>query len=428
MNGTVGRGKARRHRRNWVFRVIPKDDFAVTREADATAARAGYRLVMRLGALLWRRMTDLVVIGFLVGTQIEAWVQPNLPEAHWIVALLAAGATLPLALYRRAPLVGPVLSFTTIALAATLNGELVDNTLGFLFTFLAAMWLVGLFNEPFSAFSGLFAGVVGVLYTTSRFPPQDRGAGSYVFITLFGCGAWFAGYAIGHRSRQTQALRERALRLEQDRAEEAARAVAEERARIARELHDVIAHSVSVMVVQAAGVRRLLAPEQERERQALETVEQTGRQALAEMRRLLGVLRRAEDRPQLAPQPGLSGIEQLLEQVRNAGLPVDLSVEGDPVDLPPGIDLAAFRIVQEALTNTLRHAGPAQAHVLVRYDADELDLSVTNDGKPYANGDEGGYGLVGMRERVALYGGRLDAGPVDGGYRVRARLPLEGRR
>jgi signal transduction histidine kinase len=380
---------------------------------------------MRFGALLWRRMTDLVVVGFFVGTQIEAWVQPRLPEPHWKVALLAAAGTLPLALYRRAPLVGPVLTFTALAVAATVNGNLVDNTLGFLFTFLAAMWLVGLYNEPFSAFSGLFAGIVGVWYAMSRFPPQDRGAGSYVFITLFGCGAWFAGYAIGHRSRQTQALRERALRLEQDRAEEAVRAVAEERARIARELHDVIAHSVSVMVVQTAGVRRLLAPEQERERQALETVEQTGRQALAEMRRLLGVLRRADDRPQLAPQPGLSGIEQLLEQVRKAGLPVDLQVEGQPVELPPGIDLAAFRIVQEALTNTLRHAGPAKAHVRVRYDPSELELSVTNDGKPYANGDEGGYGLVGMRERVALYGGKIEAGPVDGGYRVSARLPLE---
>jgi signal transduction histidine kinase len=380
---------------------------------------------MRIGALLWRRMTDLVVIGFFVGTQIEAWTQPNLPEPHWVVALLAAAATLPLALYRRTPLVGPVVTFAVLAGAATLNGALVDNVLGFLFTFLAAMWLVALYNEPFSAFSGLFAGLVGVWFAMSRFPDADRTASGYVFITLFGCGAWFAGFAIGHRSRQTQALRERARTLEQERVEEAGRAVAEERARIARELHDVIAHSVSVMVVQTAGVRRLLSPEQERERQALETVEQTGRQALQEMRRLLGVLRRDGDRPQLAPQPGLAGISQLLEQVRKAGLPVELEVEGDPVELPPGIDLAAFRIVQEALTNTLRHAGPAKAQVRVRYDTGELELSVTNDGRPYTNGAEDGYGLVGMRERVALYGGKLEAGPVDGGYCVSARLPLE---
>jgi len=380
---------------------------------------------MRFGALLWRRMTDLVVAGFFVGTQIEAWTQPNLPEPRWEVVLLAAASTLPLALYRRAPLVGPVVSFAVLATAATVSGPLVDNEIGFLFTFLAAMWLVGLYNEPFSAFSGLFAGIAGVYYSVSRFPSQDRRTGSYVFITLFGCGAWFAGYAIGHRSRQTHALRERALRLEQERVEGAARAVAEERARIARELQDVIAHSVSVMVVQTAGVRRHLTPEQEREREALETVERTGRQALAEMRRLLGVLRRADDRPQLAPQPGLSGIEHLLEQVRKAGLPVDLHVEGEPVALPPGIDLAAFRIVQEALTDTLRHAASATAHVRVRYDSSELELSVTNDGKPYANGDEGGYGLVGMRERVALYGGKIEAGAVDGGFRVSARLPLE---
>jgi signal transduction histidine kinase len=383
---------------------------------------------MRIGALVWRRMTDLVVIGFLVGTQIEAWTQPNLPQAHWVVALLALAAVLPLAFYRQAPLVGPVVAFTVLAVAATIDGTLVDKELGFLFTFLAAMWLVGLYNEPFSAFSGLFVGLVAVWYALTRFPAQDRQAGSYVFLTLFGCGAWFAGFAIGYRSRQTQVLRERAKRLEHERAVEASRAVVEERARIARELHDVIAHSVSVMVVQTAGVRRLLAPTQEREREALETVEQTGRQALADMRRLLGVLRRAEDRPELAPQPGLSGIRELLDQVRSAGLPVDLEVQGEPRELPAGIDLAAFRIVQEALTNTLTHAGPAQAHVRVRYDQGELELSVTNDGTSEANGDEGGYGLVGMRERVALYGGKLEAGPVDGGYRVSARLPLEGAR
>jgi len=304
----------------------------------------------------------------------------------------------------------------------------VDNTLGFLFTFLAAMWLVGLYNEPFSAFSGLFAGIVGVWYAMSRFPPQDRGAGSYVFITLFGCGAWFAGYALGYRSRQATALRARAEEAERARADEAVRAVAEERARIARELHDVIAHSVSVMVVQAAGVRRLLAPEQERERQALETVEHTGRQALAEMRRLLGVLRRDDERPELSPQPGLAKIDDLLEQAREAGLPVDLAVEGDPVELPPGIDLAAYRIVQEALTNTLKHAGPARAHVRVRYAPGELELRVSNDGRVAANGGGGGYGLVGMRERVALYGGKLEAGPAEDGFCVCARLPLEGSR
>jgi signal transduction histidine kinase len=273
------------------------------------------------------------------------------------------------------------------------------------------------------AIAGLAVTLIGIEFIQSQFAHVN--VGDYIVGSLLFAGAWGIGFILGRRTQQTAELRRRAEIAEQARAEAAARAVVDERARIARELHDVIAHSVSVMVVQAAGVRRLLPPEQERERQALETVEKTGRQALAEMRRLLGVLRTEADRPELMPQPGLTSIRQLVEQVRSAGLPVELDIEGEAVELPPGIDLAAFRIVQEALTNTLKHAGPAHAWVRVRYGTDELELTIANDGHT-TEADWDGYGLVGMKERVNLYGGKLDAGPRGGGgFSVSARLPLE---
>ncbi len=187
--------------------------------------------------------------------------------------------------------------------------------------------------------------------------------------------------------------------------------MAEERARIARELHDVVGHSVSVMTVQAAGVRRLLEPEQEREREALEIVEQTGREALAEMRRLVGVLRRPEEAPALAPQPSLEHLDRLVAQAREAGLPVELRVEGDPVQLAAGLDLTAYRFVQEGLTNALKHARASHAEVLVRYDDGHVELTVSDDGSGDGGGESGGHGLVGMRERMSVYGGELEAGP-----------------
>ena len=188
----------------------------------------------------------------------------------------------------------------------------------------------------------------------------------------------------------------------------------------------MIAHSVSVMTVQAGAVRRLLRPDQEKERQALETVEATGREALTEMRRLVGLLREQGAMPEFSPQPGMKTIDALLEGVRAAGLPVDLDVNGAPRDLPPGVDLAAYRVVQEALTNALKYGGTAHAWVGVRWSEDEIQLEIANDGAGDGDGTGGGHGLAGMRERVSLYGGEIESGPRDGGgYVVRARLPIE---
>ncbi len=183
------------------------------------------------------------------------------------------------------------------------------------------------------------------------------------------------------------------------------------------------------MVVQAQAAQRLLEGEQNEARQALGSIETTGRQALTEMRRLLGILRRTDGELALAPQPGLHDLDALIGQMRESGLPAELRVEGEARPLPPGVDLSAYRIVQEALTNTLKHAGPARARVEIHYGDDELDLEITDDGPGTGRGGGAGQGLVGMRERVALYGGVLESGKRDGGgYLVRARLPLDSER
>jgi signal transduction histidine kinase len=220
---------------------------------------------------------------------------------------------------------------------------------------------------------------------------------------------------------------ERAEIAERERELAAREAVVEERARIARELHDVIAHNVSMMVVQAGAERRVLDGANGSTREVLQTIEQIGRGALTEMRRLVGMLRSDGEDP-LAPQPSLGDVATLVTQVREAGLPVDLEIDGEPRELPAGIELSAYRIVQEALTNALKHAGDARAHVSIRYGADSLELEILDDGGgggAAAGRTGGGHGLVGMRERVALYGGRFDASRrPGGGFAVRAKLPI----
>jgi signal transduction histidine kinase len=231
------------------------------------------------------------------------------------------------------------------------------------------------------------------------------------------------------RERQVEVLGDRAQQLEREREERAQALVAEERARIARELHDVVAHSVSVMVVQAQAGPRLLG-KPELAGTAFESIESSGREALVELRRLLGILRAGDRELAIGPQPGLASLEGLVKQVREAGLPVELQIEGEQLTLPPGVDLSAYRIVQEALTNTLKHAGHAHAQVVVRYSSSTVELDIVDDGGgPPATLNGSGHGLIGMRERAALYGGHLEAGPrPGGGYAVRARLPVRATR
>jgi signal transduction histidine kinase len=256
--------------------------------------------------------------------------------------------------------------------------------------------------------------------------------GNVVPVAVWWAGAVAAGRFVRGRQRLLALLGDRAARLEREREANAARAVLEERARIARELHDVIAHSVSVMVIQASAERRTLPAEQESARETLERIEHAGRDVLAELRRLLGVMRAPGRAEPLAPQPGLDALDVLVDESRKAGQAVEVSVEGEPRPLSAGIDLAAYRIVQEALTNARRHAPGAGTGVTLRWHPRELAIEVVDDGPgPPPETSGAGHGLVGMRERAILYGGSVHTGSAGegGGFLVRARLPLhEGAR
>jgi signal transduction histidine kinase len=256
--------------------------------------------------------------------------------------------------------------------------------------------------------------------------PGRIGASDVLFIAVVSTLPFAAGMLLSSREQHAKELRRHAVELEREREERARAAVAEERARIARELHDVVGHAGGVMTVQAGAARLVLDTEPERARQSLLAVEAAGRDALAEMRRLLAVLRTDDESQELGPQPGLSDLQTLVDQVREAGLPVELVVEGDSAVLSPGLDLAAYRVVQEALTNVRKHAGDAPTVVRVRYVPDGLRLAVENDGPALpAAVRESGHGLVGMRERVSLYGGDVEAGPrPEGGFVVRIHLPI----
>jgi signal transduction histidine kinase len=283
---------------------------------------------------------------------------------------------------------------------------------------------------------GLCAGTLSQL----RWPTTETSGAGSVFIAIFQTVpfalAWVLGDSIRTRRAYLAQLEERAARLEKEREAQAKVAVAAERARIARELHDVVAHNVSVMVVQADGAAYVMDTAPDQAKKALETISGTGRQALAEMRRLLGVLRTGEHQEvgEYVPQPDVEQLDDLIEQCRTSGLPVDFKVEGTPRPLPSGVELTAYRIVQEALTNTRKHGGPnAGASVRLVYFDDGLGLLVEDDGKgaPHELYEEGGadgqgHGLIGMRERVGMVGGTLDAGPrPGGGFRISALLPLK---
>jgi signal transduction histidine kinase len=342
-----------------------------------------------------------------------------------IVVCAGVVAAIALLLTRDAPFVAPLVVLAAQAVIVWDLGEAAED-LGspFFVVIFFVPWCLGVYNPPRRAVVGLLAAESLGVWANVHFTPT---ASDYFFVALLIAASWATGVFVGRRTAHAREMADRAHRLEVEQRDAAERAVAEERQRIARELHDVIAHSVSVMTVQAGAVRRLLRPEQEKERQALETVEATGREALTEMRRLVGLLREQGAMVEFSPQPGLGTMGDLLNNVRSAGLPVELAVDGTPRELPPGIDLAAFRVVQEALTNALKYGGTAHAWVSLHWRDDELELEVANDGRGEGDGSGGGHGLAGMRERVSLYGGVVDSGPRDGGgYVVRARLPLGG--
>ena len=371
---------------------------------------------MRLRSLLGRRGGDALIVLLALAAQVEAWAA-SAQTPRELTVPFALLWTLPLLFRRRFPLAAPVVVFVVLTVESRLAGDAVTSSQVNAMVILVAFGVVGAHPDFRSAVTGAVIGYAAMAAIVFNDRP-DVGGTFPIFV--FAAVAWTIGRTVGERVRQTADLEARAAGLE--RAHQTA--VADERARIARELHDVVAHSVSVMTVQAGAARLLLDDDPSRARESLLAVEETGRQALGEMRRLLGILRGDEEDAGLAPQPGIADVGRLVEHVRAAGLPVDVVVEGDVRALPPGIDLAAYRVVQEALTNALKHAGAARAEVSIRYGGDVLELAVVNDGHSAGNG-VAGHGLVGMRERVTLYGGDFEAGPRgNGGYAVRAHLPI----
>jgi signal transduction histidine kinase len=338
-----------------------------------------------------------------------------LTGSNWVYVPVALLMTIPLAWRRRAPLVVVVVVMGAFATQSLIVDPTPDVEL---IPALIAVYSVAAHGEGWVAFAGGASALVGGVIWL--------GIGDFLLpVVIFG-GAWFAGRLVRKRQLFAQVFAERARFLERERDANARVAAAEERVRIARELHDAVGHSVSVMVVQAGAERLALGDERPATRDALLAIERTGREALAEMSRLLGILRKEGEGLTLAPRPSLEQVDALVDTVRDAGVPVDLHVQGDPAPLPPGVDVAAYRILQEALTNVVKHAGPARVQIVLVYEAGAVEVEVTDDGEGLDQGDGApGYGLAGMRERVELYGGTLEVGRRNGGgFAVKARLPV----
>jgi signal transduction histidine kinase len=382
------------------------------------------RRLRRLGRRYWFDFLLLVGLGLALAGAVIGQGDTDGPTGPLWFDLLAIVAILtPLFARRRFPFGAPAAVGVGAVLTSFVDERLVPFDFIIFLASCAAVFFIGLLQERAQAVAGLLL-AWGVVAVVAYRDPIGNLDGFIATSVIFGI-VWTIAFAVGRKFQEADEAKERAARAEGEREHRARAAVSEERARIARELHDVVGHSVSVMTVQASAVRRLLRPEQEKEREALLVVEQTGREALAEMRRMVGVLRRPEEAPALAPQPSLEHVDKLIEQAREAGLPVELRVEGEPVPLPAGVDLTAYRLVQEGLTNALKHAQAERAQVLVRYGAGNIEVNVSDDGRGAGSGDGGGHGLVGMRERVAVYGGELEAGPrPEGGFRLRAKLPV----
>jgi signal transduction histidine kinase len=342
----------------------------------------------------------------------------------WFSLPAIAVLVMPLFARRRFPFAAPASYWVVAAGLSYVDGLLIAWTDSLEVVGFASALLLGYLRDRRKAFIGLGI-VVGAMLIIVYNIPGPAQTSWLIFIPLRFVAAWVAGFALRASTEQAEAAEVRAVRAEGEREAAARIAVAEERARIARELHDVVAHAVSVMVLQVGAVRHKLPDAMAEDRDALRSVERAGRTALAEMRRLLAAMRREEDEVEFVPQPGLDGLAALMDEVGRAGLPARLHVDGEPFPLPRGLDLSAYRIVQEGLTNALKHARASDADVTVRYRPDEVEIEVRDNGSGTAPNDGLGHGLVGVRERVKIYGGEMSAGKVaEGGFVLNTRLPI----
>jgi signal transduction histidine kinase len=371
----------------------------------------------------------VAVVGLYGAAAAAAADDAREPETSAAFAAAAiALLVLPLLARRRFPFAAPAAVWLVAIAVCFVDGRLVIDNFSAFAAGLAATFLLGRLPSAARARTGLVLALGGAVAIVENYDASSPGD-LFTLPALFGV-AWFTGLAVGERSARAEDAEERAAAAEREREALARLAVAEERTRIAREMHDVVAHAVSVMVLQVGAVRHGLPEALAAEREALTGVERAGRTAMAEMRQLLGAMREAGEDLEMAPQPGLEDLGGLLEEIERAGLPVRLEVEGAPGPVPRAIELSAYRIVQEGLTNALKHAHASRAEVLVGYAPEELRIEVRDDGDGTGDGAAGGggHGLVGVRERVKILGGEMTAGVADGGgFVLRTRLPLAGR-
>jgi signal transduction histidine kinase len=384
----------------------------------------------RIDAFARRHGVDLLIVVAALATAVEVVVNDNGREADtslWFAVPATTLVVLAVLGHRRMPFAAPATLWLLAAALSFADGRLVPSTAGVFAAGLVAAFLLGQVRDPVQGRLGL--GVVLGSAAIIVYNSPNNSPGDFIFTPAVFAIAWLAGFALRERAVRAEAAEERATFAERERDAAARVAVAEERARIARELHDIVAHAVSVMVLQIGAVRHRLPEEAAEDRETLVGVERTGREALAEMRRLLGAMRRDSEDVELAPQPGLGSLDSLVEAFGRAGLPVGLRVEGEHEPLPGTLDLSAYRIVQEGLTNTLKHAHASRADVVIRFEPDKVKIDIRDDGDGPSTTDGLGHGLVGVRERVKIYGGEMTAGRGrGGGFLLSTSLPLEGSR
>lgn len=370
---------------------------------------------------------DLLVVASVVASAIGTALREDAERPSglmlWVEIAALCAVLLTLCGRRRFPFGSPACVWMGCAALSFVDGLLVTSQPGVFLCGMGASVLMGLQRRERLARVGLAIGFLSSAVVTRNDP--TTGPANLVFIPAFFFVAWLVGFALRDRVVRSELAEERALRAERERESAARVAVAEERTRMARELHDVVAHAVSVMVLQVGAVRHRM-PEGSEEGQALKNVEEAGRTALAEMRRLLGALREGDDLLELRPEPGLGDLQALAGDVRAAGLDVKLHVSGERAALPRSLDLSAYRIVQEGLTNALKHSGARRADVTVEYGAGELRLEVRDDGVGDTERSEPGHGLIGIGERVKAFGGEMSAFvAAAGGFVLRVTLPFE---
>jgi signal transduction histidine kinase len=379
-----------------------------------------------LGYLARRHGFDLLIVIAAIESALELVLRSDPKEPRttlWLTVPAVAVLVLSLLARRRRAFAAPAAFWVLAAALSFVDGRLLVFPAGVFLAGLAAALLLGNARDDVQARAGLPIVLAGAAIIVNNDPSHTPV--EYVFIPVLFVIGWLAGYAMRERVAQAEAAEQRAIHAEREREAAARVAVAEERSRIARELHDIVAHAVSVMVLQIGAVRHNLPETLPDQKHALQGVEQAGRTALTEMRQLLGAMRYDGDDLDLAPQPGLDSLDALLEEVRRAGLPVRLQVDGERQPLPRALDLSAYRIVQEGLTNALKHARASHADVTLRYRPDDLHIVVTDDGRGAAGNDGLGHGLVGVRERVKIYGGEMTtAAGKGGGFVLTTRLPL----